>query len=403
MKAIDRRQLLLTAAALPLALSAGGVSAGGVYAGEAAAATAAATATATRTLVLIELNGGNDGLNSVVPYRDPAYARARPQLAVKRDTVLQLDEALGLHPNLEPLMAAWQAGDLAIALGVGYPRPNRSHFRSIEIWNTASTSEETLYEGWLNRAVSESGAATPLQGGLGVILGGPAGPLAGDALTSVVMKDRRQLRRATRLLDGSDAGSANPALDHILAVRRQAHSAARQIEARLAEGPAQRLSFPNTVIGRQLEQAAAMIVSRVPAAVVKVQQGGYDTHAGQAGRHPRLLAELAAALAAFRQALKRAGGWERCLVMTYAEFGRRVGENASGGTDHGTAAPHFLLGGRVRGGFIGQQPSLTDLDAGDLRYSLDFRQLYASLATQWLGLPQGLAAFGGQRPLPILT
>lgn len=392
MTSMDRRRLLMAAAALPLGLTGG-------LAWQSRRALGAAPA---RTLVLVELNGGNDGLNSVVPYRNPAYARARPKLAVKRDAVLQLDENLGLHPALEPLMTAWQAGDLGIALGVGYPRPNRSHFRSIEIWNTASTSEETLQEGWLNRALGEAGNPSPLDGGLGVILGGAAGPLAGDALTSVVMKDRRQLRKATHLLDGGDAGSDNPALDHILSIRRRAHSAARQIETRLADAPALQMSFPNSGLGRQLQLAAAMIVGNVPAAVVKVQQGGYDTHAGQAGRHPRLLGELASTLAAFRHALKQAGAWDRCLIMTYAEFGRRVAENASGGTDHGTAAPHILMGGRLRGGLYGQQPSLSDLDAGDLRYTLDFRQLYASLASDWLGLPAGLAAFGRKKPLPIL-
>lgn len=392
MASFDRRRLLLTAAALPL-----GIAAATSWPGS------AARAAAPRTLVLLELNGGNDGLNTVVPYGDRAYTAARPKLAVKRDDVLQLDERLGLHPSLAPLMEPWKEGELGIALGVGYPRPNRSHFRSIEIWNTASTSEETLQQGWLQTALAEAGEGSPLGGQLGVVLGGPPGPLAGDSLTAVVMKDRRQLQTATRLLEGGGAESANPALEHILSVRLQAHDAAQQIEARLKKAPAIKANFPKTGLGRQLQLAATMIAGDVPAAVIKVQQGGYDTHAGQAGRHPRLLSELAEAVAAFRTALKEVGAWERCLLMTYAEFGRRVAENASGGTDHGTAAPHFLLGGRLRGGFYGQQPSLTDLEDGDLRHGLDFRQLYAGAAVDWLGLPSGLAALGGQKALPFLT
>lgn len=392
MAPIARRSLLKAAAALPLALAAGST----------LLPWRARAGAGRRTLVLLELNGGNDGLNTVVPFSDPAYARARPKLAVKRDKVLQLDENLGLHRALEPLMTAWRDGDLGIALGVGYPRPNRSHFRSIEIWNTASDSDETLQDGWLNRAVGAAGETAALGEGLGVILGGPAGPLAGNSLTSVVMKDRKHLHRAGRLLDGRSVASANPALAHVLSVRRQAHDAAGQIESRLDEATALTVDFPKTAIARQLEQAAMMIAGGVPAAVIKVQQGGYDTHAGQAGRHPRLLAELAAALTAFRQALIGADAWDRCLVMTYAEFGRRVAENASAGTDHGTAAPHFLLGGRLRGGFYGQQPALSDLDAGDLRYNLDFRQLYAGVATHWLGLPPDLPTFGGLRPLALL-
>lgn len=390
---ISRRRLLTTAAALPLAiplalpLGPGALQASGVP----------------RTLVLVELNGGNDGLNTVVPYREAAYYRARPTLAVPADRVLQLDQALGLHPALEPLMPAWQDKDLAIALGVGYPRPNRSHFRSIEIWNTASDSAEVLHQGWLHQALQEAGEQASGAGRLGIVLGGATGPLAGDALTTVVMKNRQQLARAAGLPENQSAASGNPALDHILSVRRQTHDAANRIAARLAKSSPLKTVFPKTSLGRQLAQAAAMIAGAVPASVIKVQQGGYDTHAGQAGRHPRLLGELAAALAAFREALIETGSWQRCLVMTYAEFGRRVGENASGGTDHGTAAPHLFMGARLRGGLLGRQPSLTDLEDGDLRHSLDFRRLYASVAADWLGLPRGLAAFGPQPPLDLFT
>ncbi|MGF1628781.1 MAG: DUF1501 domain-containing protein [Kiloniellaceae bacterium] len=391
MTEITRRRLLATAAALPLA-----------------AALPIAHARAgdpPQVLVLVELNGGNDGLNTVIPYADAAYARTRPKLAVAREQVLQLDEHLGLHPALAPLMMPWQAGELAVALGVGYRRPNRSHFRSIEIWNSGSDAEETLQDGWLHRVLTETGvaAATPRPGfaAQGIVLGGTEGPLAGRALSPVVMRDAQQLREATRLPGSAAVAADNPALAHILATRTRMQGAARDIDRRLQAGPALRSDFPKSALGTQLSQAAALIAAGVEASVIKVQQSGYDTHAQQAGRHPALLSELAEGLAALRTALVEAGAWRRTLVMTYAEFGRRVAENASGGSDHGTAAPHFLLGGRVRGGLLGEQPPLDDLEAGDLQYRLDFRRLYAAVAGEWLGLPPAPQSLGRQRPLTL--
>lgn len=394
---ISRRRLMTTATALPLA---GGLPLG-LEPGRARAGAAP------RVLVLVELNGGNDGLNSVVPYADPAYAAARPSLAVPRDRVLQLDARLGLHPALAPLMPLWQAREMTLALGVGYQRPNRSHFRSIEIWNSASSAEETLQDGWLHRVVTETGSRPDFVP-QGIVLGGPEGPLAGPAMTTVVLRDPRQLRRAVALLDGRDATRANPepanpALAHILAERSRMQSAAQDIARRLKHAPPLTTAFPETALGRQLQQAASLISAGAPASVIKLQHSGYDTHARQAGPHAALLGELAAGLAAFRAALIEAGAWRRCLVMTYAEFGRRVAENASGGSDHGTAAPHVLLGGRLQGGFLGEQPSLDDLEGGDLKTRLDFRRLYAAVAQDWLGLPPAPASLGRQAPLPLIA
>lgn len=389
---ITRRRLMATATALPLAAG--------------LPASLARAGAAPRVLVLLELNGGNDGLNSVVPYADPAYAAARPSLAVPRDQVLQLDARLGLHPALAPLMPLWQAREMSLALGVGYERPNRSHFRSIEIWNSASSAEETLQEGWLHRVVTETGAASAPPPGFtaqGIVLGGPEGPLAGPAMTTVVLRDPRQLSRAAALLDGRDAPLANPALAHILAERSRMQSAARDIARRLKDAPPLTTAFPKTALGRQLQQAASLISAGAAASVIKVQHSGYDTHARQAGAHAALLGELAAGLAAFRAALIETGAWRRTLVMSYAEFGRRVAENASGGSDHGTAAPHFLLGGRLRGGFLGEQPSLGDLEGGDLKPRLDFRRLYAAVARDWLGLPPAPASLGRHAPLPLIA
>lgn len=385
---LSRRSLLTAAASLPLA---------------AALRVPLASADALpRVLVLVELNGGNDGLNTVVPYADAGYHRARPKLAVPRDRVLQLDERLGLHPALAPLLPAWQTRELAIALGVGYERPNRSHFRSIEIWNSGSTAEETLQEGWLHRVVAEAGRPSGFAA-QGIVLGGPEGPLAGEAFTPVVMRDPRQLHEAALLPDGETGAAANPALAHILATRARMRSAAAGIERHLRAAPGFATTFPKGDFGRQLAQAATLIAAGAAVSVLKLQQSGYDTHAQQAGRHAALLGELAEGLASFRQALQEVGAWQRTLVATYAEFGRRVAENASGGSDHGTAAPHFLLGGRLRGGFLGAQPPLDDLEGGDLRPRLDFRRLYAGLAGDWLGLPPAPASLGRHKALPLLA
>ena len=392
MLTLTRRHFLKSAAALPFT--------------GAAAQALARSAPAPRILVLLELNGGNDGLNTVVPYADPLYAQQRPTLAVARGEVLQLDERLGLHPALEPLMPSWHGGELAVALGVGYARPNRSHFRSIEIWNSASTAEETLRDGWLHRVLVENGAAeTPPPGfePQGIVLAGPEGPLAGDALSPVVMRDPRQLAEAPRLLGSGATTAANPALAHILATRARTQGAAEEIGRRLHEAPAMTTVFPKSALGRQLEIAAALIAAGAPASVIKLQHSGYDTHAQQKNRHGALLSELALALSAFRQAMIEWDAWQRVLVMTYAEFGRRVAENASGGTDHGSAAPHFLLGGRLRGGLYGAQPRLDDLEGGDLRPTLDFRRLYATVAGDWLGLPPAPASLGRQSRLPLIA
>lgn len=366
----------------------------------------ARAAVPTQVLVLVELNGGNDGLNTVVPYADAAYTAARPKLAVPRDEVLHLDERLGLHPALAPLMPVWKATELSIALGVGYQRPNRSHFRSIEIWNSGSSAEETLQDGWLHRVLTETGADRSPPPGFaaqGIVLGGPEGPLAGSAVSPVVMRDPRQLRQAATLLDGAATASDNPALAHILATRARMHGAALDIEKRLNTAPDLKTEFPKSALGRQLRLAAGLIAAGTEASVYKVQHSGYDTHAQQAARHAALLGELAAALSAFRAAMIEAGAWRRVLVMTYAEFGRRVAENASGGSDHGTAAPHFLLGGRVKGGLIGAQPALDDLAEGDLKPSLDFRRIYAGVAGDWLGLPPAPQSLGHHAGLPLIA
>jgi uncharacterized protein (DUF1501 family) len=351
-----------------------------------------------RALVLVELNGGNDGLNTIIPYADRRYAELRPRLAIARDSVLTLSDQLGLHPALEPLLPAWRDKELAIVLGVGYPEPNRSHFRSIEIWDTASRADETLTEGWLARLF----ARHPLPAGYAAhsaVFGRGEGPMSGPHMRNLVLHDPQRFLQAAGKLRELPAAAHNAALAHLLVVHNETHQAAGVMQERLRATAELTARFPATRLGRELEAAARLLVAHAPIAVIKVSHGSFDTHSQQRATHERLLKELAEALAAFRMALKQERLWDQTLVLTYSEFGRRVAENGGQGTDHGTAAPHFLLGGRVRGGFHGQQPSLARLADGDLVHHVDFRSLYATVARHWWGAG---GEFLGRHEFPLL-
>jgi uncharacterized protein (DUF1501 family) len=343
-----------------------------------------ANASLENVLVLVELTGGNDGLNTVIPYADPLYAKLRPRLAIAREDVVQLNGELGLHPGLAPLMSAWSADELAIVCGLGYPDPDLSHFRSIDIWDTASDSRQLLADGWVARALplrpERKGRAADA-----VVLGRPSvGPLMGTNVRVAVMDNAQNFANTASRVEAVPAVTDNAALAHVVRTQADLRGAGSAIQESL-----KRLrvpittSFPKTGIGGQLSNAARLIASGTDMPVIKVSQGSYDTHTYERNTHDRLMSELGAALAAFRDAMKEMGHWDRVTVMTYSEFGRRAAENSAMGTDHGTAAPHFLMGSAVSGGLYGRQPSLADLDNGNLRHHVDFRSLYASVLRHW--------------------
>ncbi len=348
-----------------------------------------------RLLVLVELKGGNDGLNTVVPYTDAAYARLRPRIGISRDEVLKLDETAALHPSLEPLMALWQAKELAIVQGLGYEDPNFSHFRSIEIWDTGSASNQTLGEGWLARAFS----AAPVPAGFaaeGAVIGGlENGPLAGSRCVALANPDQF-LRRARLATPMRASGSA--ALQHVLKVESDIAQAA----VRLAGSAAPMQGFPPGELGNSLRIAAQVLAGGARVAAIKVSLNGFDNHQNQPGVHANLLREFAESIAAFRSCLRGLGQWNNTLVMTYAEFGRRPAENGSMGTDHGTSSTHFVAGGRVKGGFYGEGPRLDQLENGNLRHVLDFRSLYATALGPWWGMDSGRALGGRFEAVPLL-
>jgi uncharacterized protein (DUF1501 family) len=394
---MKRRQFLHAVAGCPLAHL---VAAPLVTLGAAEVAVAAAPPAAgyRKPLVLVELKGGNDGLNTLMPYADPTYYALRPKIAIARDQVLQLSDRVGLHPALAPLVPSWKRGELAVLQGVGYPQPNLSHFRSIEIWETASSSADYLQEGWLTRAF----AAHPVPASFaadGVIIGSPdLGPLAGGGTRAIALADTAQFLRRARL---AQAGSANgnSALAHILKVEGDIVQAA----AHLAGSTTFTTPFPNGAFGNAVRTVCQILANPAGVAAVRVTLSGFDTHAGQPGTQARLLGEVAAGLVALRGAMVETGQWDDTLVVTYAEFGRRPKENQNNGTDHGTANVHFALGGRVAGGLYGASPELTRLSGdGNVAYALDFREIYATVLERWWGMNSREALGGRFAPLPFV-
>ena len=382
---IDRRAFLGIAALAP-------------FAGAAGLARAAASPQVRKLLVLVELKGGNDGLNTVVPYADPQYARLRPRLAVARDQVVQLTESTGLHPSLAPLRSMWDARELAIVQGVGYPQPNLSHFRSIEIWDTASKSDEYLDAGWLSRAFALS-PSPPDFAADGVVVGPNAmGPLAGQGARAIALTNPEQFLRSARHAH-AEGESRNAALAHILRVERDVMISAERLQARRAFAS----EFPRGPFGNAANTAAQLAANEAGIAVVRLSLASFDTHANQQGTHANLLKQLGEGLAALRAALVEIGRWDSTLIATYAEFGRRPRENQSGGTDHGTASAHLALGGAVKGGLYGAPPALDRLDAGgNLPFAVDFRSYYATFLTRWWGIDSSAILGSGFRPLEFV-
>ncbi|HMO27254.1 MAG TPA: DUF1501 domain-containing protein [Tepidisphaeraceae bacterium] len=370
-----------------------------------------------KILVIVQLSGGNDGLNTVVPFADDAYHRARPAIGKRSGDVLKLDDYIGLHPNLAPMKALFDNDQMTLIQGVGYPNPNRSHFRSMDIWHTANPDDERTTSGWLGRyfdATCNGADPKTLEAARGVSLGDTQ-PLAmkGEKFTPLNFDKPEAFRYRGRDLEGflslNEPDQAAPIVDAAnRAMRRRATvvenpSADDQINflsrtaldaqassdriQRATQGHKPGVDYPRGGFGEDLRTVAAMIAAEMPTRVYYVSLGGFDTHANQNGRHDQLMATFAQGMAAFWADMKHQKNHERVLLMSFSEFGRRVAQNASQGTDHGAAAPMFLIGSRLRRNVIGRHPSLTDLDAGDLKHNIDFRAVYASVLQNWLEVP----------------
>ncbi len=369
-----------------------------------------------RSLVLIELRGGNDGLNTIVPFADPEYYRLRPTIGVRDTDVVRLDQRFGLHPALTDLRAAWDDGGCAAVLGVGYPKPNLSHFRGIEIWNTAAdeTSEQTLTDGWLSRLYHLAAASAPTDllahsitlSSSGAQAHEGLGPFVGHQEQNHFVIDKpeqfiKDIGVIPRLDEDPVAGrTANPALAHVRRLREEITLIGQRFSTLLKAPAPFTTVFPETSLGNQLKSAARFITGGALCPTYKCTIDGFDTHSSQRGAHDYLLKDISSALAAFRTALKSTpGAWERTLVVTYSEFGRRARENGSEGTDHGTAAPMLLLGGRVKPGFHGTYPDLKNLVYDDLGHTTDFRSVYQGIARDFLGFKPPFLVTPGLTPL----
>ncbi len=382
-----------------------------------------------RILVVVQLSGGNDGLNTLVPFGSPEYYRARAGINIPENQVLRLSGAdgLGLHPQMRPVLEMFDEGRVAIVQGVGYPNPNRSHFKSMDIWHTADTT--ATGDGWLGRYIDaeccgsgkgESGRPEKPAAGPPAIAIGRAAPLAlqgrsakpvsfesadlfrwsGEEIHPALKEAYERIARAG-VTDGVPDDSTAAFL---MRTTLDAQISSDLIRKAVAMRP--RVAYPGSELGRQLSMIASMIRAGLKTRVYYATLGGFDTHAGQGGvqgRHAQLLGQYAAALRAFYADLKAQGNDGRVLTMTFSEFGRRVGQNASGGTDHGTAAPMFLVGPMVRPGLHGQHPSMKDLDDGDLRYTTDFRSVYASIIEDWLKGDSRRILEGSYRTLPLIS
>lgn len=359
-------------------------------------------------LVVVQLTGGNDGLNTVVPHRDDRYHKARPTLRIASDRALSLTDALGLHPDMTGLKRLFDDGLLEIVTNVGYPNPDRSHFRSMDIWHTARLTPEDAQDGWLGRLVDRCGCpgladdarrSTVRPGSSDVAV--PFALHLDDDVLPLALQTRRQPVPSVRSLDAfrlpADADALADAIalprdaatDDLLFVQRTAVSScaqARRIEL-VASDRVARAPYPGYGLATRLQQIAQLIGADFGPRIYYTSLGGFDTHARQAATHAALLRELSDSIAAFYDDLKARRLADRVLLLTFSEFGRRVAENSGQGTDHGAAAPVFLVGGDCKAGVTGPPPDLANLLDGDLRHNVDFRSVYARVLDEWLEIP----------------
>jgi uncharacterized protein (DUF1501 family) len=343
-----------------------------------------------KVLVVIQLSGGNDGLNTVIPVRNDIYYRMRPGISIAREKALYLVSDCGIHPALTHLKTLYDEGNLAILQNVGYPNPDRSHFRSMDIWQSASSSGEYLNSGWLGRYLDAQcvNCAHPTQ----VLEMDDSLSLAltGNQMKGLALRDPKRLYETSRdpfFRDLIDAGAHVDAGDpdsYLYKVMAETLSSADYIfqQSKLHNSLT---VYPDTEIGKNFKTIASLIASEINTRVYYVSLGSFDTHAGQQPKQEKLFSELNDALKPFTEDLKSSHRFDDTLIMSFSEFGRRVGENGSGGTDHGTANNMFLIGGALKQkGLLNEMPDLTHLDEGDLEMQLDFKRVYATVLNKWL-------------------
>jgi len=340
-------------------------------------------------LVVVQLSGGNDGLNTITPYDDDDYRKNRLTLAHSPNAVHKINDRIGFHPSMKEMSTLLEDGQLTVIQGVGYPKPNRSHFESMDLWHTAHQIDQSPRVGWLGQFGDAHRTLTPA-----LHLGNEQQPLALAAASAHGLSIRNaetfrlqgndQWKATVQAAAKHERKTANDLLSFADASLKTTLKTAQRIEQAEKQkgGDA---SYPGSGLAQRLKRIAHLIDAELGARVFYVTLDGFDTHANQENAHAILLNELSGALGAFSRDLAQRNQQHRVLTMVFSEFGRRVKENASHGTDHGAAAPLFLAGGKLKEGVIGEHPSLTDLDDGDLKYNIDYRRIYASILQDWLG------------------
>lgn len=364
-------------------------------------------------LVVVQLSGGNDGLNTVVPYEDDAYYKNRFTIAIGKGAVQKLDDGLGLHPSMSGLASLYKDGKMAVVQGIGYPNPNRSHFESMDLWHTAHRSSEQRQAGWIGRYLDalagRRGSDLPA-----VHFGSEEQPLAlaGQRVRVPSLKSLREFRldaRRDRQVAKSIeqvTSASRPAASDLLGFVQRSTESALAASRRLEQSAGKLKStaeYPSTNLARKLDSISKLINAGLSTRVYYVTLNGFDTHANQAGAHAGLLNELSSAISAFFGDLAKRGQDKRVMLMAFSEFGRRLKENASRGTDHGAAAPMLVVGGRAKGGIVGKHPSLTDLTDGDPKFHTDYRQVYATMLEDWLGWEAKDILGGNYKKLPFIS
>jgi uncharacterized protein (DUF1501 family) len=366
-------------------------------------------------LVVVQMTGGNDGLNTVIPFADPEYAKLRPTIKVPANQVRKLNDSIGLHPSMSGLADLHQEHALCVVQGVGYPNPSQSHFRSMDVWQAGSTAEN-LPEGWVGRALKNlhTGAFHVASGNESAPLALTGSPVRVPSITSI---EDFQLKMAAtsgadkknqkQVIEGAaKAQSSQPGLlDFVQKTALNTYASSQRLQE-IGKNYQPKSPYPQTGLANRLKLAAQLIDADLGARIYYVSVDGFDTHANQggaAGTQANLLAEVSGAITAFYKDLAARGHKDRLMVMTFSEFGRRAKENGSKGTDHGSAAPMFLVGGKVKAGAVGNHPSLTKLELGNLVHSIDFRQVYAGILDRWLGVSSEVVLGQGFKPIDILS
>ncbi len=342
-----------------------------------------------KKLVIIQLSGGNDGLNTIIPYRNDIYYKNRPKLAIQKNNLIKATDELGFHQNLAPLKNLYDKGYLSIINNVGYPNPNRSHFRSTDIWQTASNADEYLNSGWVGRFIEKYGknpyAGIELDDSLSLIM-------KGENINGIATRDPRVLFGNTHtpffnkvLKQQTEEHLSEHNLGYLYKTMIEAKSSAKYIYE-TSKTYKSNFDYPKNPFGKQLKTTAEFINSDLKSKVYYVSMGGFDTHAYQANRHNKLLKTYSEAIEVFVNDLKKNDTFKDTLILTFSEFGRRVQQNAAGGTDHGAANNIFLIGENLnKKGFYNDVPDLQNLDKnGDLIHTVDFRSVYATILDKWL-------------------